>query len=79
VTASPARWGRRLVAGAAVVAARATSRVTEGGADRHRERQACKHARKDLTTRDLHSLSPPFPLRFCGRAKAVGTPRARCD
>ncbi len=48
------------MAGAAVVAAGATSRVTECGADRHRERQACKHARDYLAARELHALSP-FP------------------
>lgn len=60
LTASPVRWGRWLVTGAAVVAAGATSRITEGGADRHCERQACKHAREYLASGDLHA-NPTFP------------------
>jgi hypothetical protein len=65
------------VAGAAVIAARAASRVTEGGADRDRERQPCKHARKDLPSRDLHSLSLPSPSDFGAPAEAASTPESK--
>jgi hypothetical protein len=54
------------VAGAAVVAAGATSRVTEGGSDRRRERQACKDAREYLAPGELHRF-PPFPLQLSAR------------
>jgi hypothetical protein len=68
------------VASAAVVAARAASGVTEGGADRHRERQPCKHARKDLTPRDLHSLSLPSPqIRRAGRSSEHAESKGRLE
>jgi len=53
LTASPVRRGRRLVAGAAVVAARAASGITEGGADRHRERPRQRARREQGAIRTL--------------------------
>jgi len=83
VTASAVRWGRGLVAGAAVVAAGAASRVTEGGADRRREREACKHTRDYLAPGELHAL-PPFPpqlsaCRLTQGARDTPTQRTRLE
>jgi hypothetical protein len=67
------------VARAAVIAARAASGVTEGGADRHRERQSCEHARKDLPPRDLHSLFLPLRFRRAGRGSEHAESKRRLE
>jgi hypothetical protein len=76
LTASAVRWGRGLVAGAAVVAAGAASRVTEGGADRRREREACKHTRDYLAPGELHTLSPFLPQLSAWRLTPGGARHA---
>jgi hypothetical protein len=68
------------MAGATVVATGATSRVTEGGADRHRERQTGKHACDHLAPGDLHAppLSPALSARH-PRGQDTPTQRTRLE
>jgi hypothetical protein len=68
--AASARWWRRLVPCATVVAARTASAVTERGADGRGERQSCKDAREELTLREFH-LPASLPPRI--RHAAAGT------
>jgi hypothetical protein len=77
VVAASARRRRLLVPRAPVVAAWAASGVTERRADGHRKRQACKDAREDLTSRDLH-LPPSLPPRI-GRAAGGASRATRLD
>jgi hypothetical protein len=71
------------VAGAAVVAARAASGITEGGADRHRERQkGVFHnpvpAYKPCPSRDVdyRQASPARPRSVGGEDSGEGNPVA---